>query len=85
MKSPRILVVDDEPGIRKSMTGVLEDEGYEVITTMDGEAITKMVDQNPDLIFLDIWMSGVNGNTICEMLMHANCEEEKRLKGGWEG
>ena len=38
MKARRILVVDDEPGIRQSLSGVLEDEGYAVESVEDGEA-----------------------------------------------
>ena len=37
MKTPRILVVDDEPGIRQSLSGILEDEGYHVETAENGE------------------------------------------------
>lgn len=64
----KILVADDDPGIVDAMQILLEDEGYEVMITMDGEAIPKMIDNKPDLVFLDIWMSGVNGNTICQKL-----------------
>ena len=64
----KILVADDDPGIVDAMQILLEDEGYEVITTMDGQTIPKMYEQKPDLVFLDIWMSGMNGNTICQKL-----------------
>lgn len=68
MARKKILVADDDPGILDAMQILLEDEGYEVITTMDGETITVMYEQEPDLVFLDIWMSGINGSTICEKL-----------------
>jgi DNA-binding response OmpR family regulator len=68
MPNKKILVADDDPGIVDAMQILLEDEGYKVITTLDGTAITKMYEQKPDLVFLDIWMSGVNGNTICKEL-----------------
>lgn len=64
----KILVADDDQGIVDAMQILLEDEGYEVITTMDGETIPEMYKQKPDLVFLDIWMSGMNGNTICQKL-----------------
>lgn len=68
MSSKKILVADDDPGIVDVMQIVLEDEGYEVITTMDGQKILALSEQNPDLIFLDIWMSGMDGNIICRQL-----------------
>jgi CheY-like chemotaxis protein len=68
MLKKKILVADDDPGIIDAMQILLEDEGYEVITTTDGETILKMYEQKPDLVFLDIWMSGMNGNVICRKL-----------------
>lgn len=68
MARKKILVADDDPGIVDAMQILLEDEGYEVITTMDGETIAVMYEQKPDLVFLDIWMSGMNGSTICQKL-----------------
>lgn len=65
MCKKKILIADDDPGIVDAMQILLEDEGYEVIVTMDGEKIAQMYEQNPDLVFLDIWMSGINGNAIC--------------------
>lgn len=77
MAKKKILVADDDSGIVDAMQILLEDEGYEVIVTMDGESITKMYEQKPDLLFLDIWMSGINGSTICQRLK--SNEETKRV------
>ena len=68
MAKKKILVADDDSGIVDAMEILLEDEGYEVIVTMDGELIHKMYEQKPDLVFLDIWMSGINGSTVCQRL-----------------
>jgi Response regulator containing CheY-like receiver, AAA-type ATPase, and DNA-binding domains len=68
MDKKKILVADDDAGIVDAMQILLEDEGYEVITTMDGANVEKLYSQKPDLVFLDIWMSGINGGTICETL-----------------
>ncbi len=68
MATRKILVADDDAGIVDAMQILLEGEGYEVITTMDGENITKMYEQKPDLLFLDIWMGGVDGNAVCKRL-----------------
>ncbi|MEE9121203.1 MAG: response regulator, partial [Syntrophobacteria bacterium] len=57
-----IMIVDDEPSIRTSLEGVLEDEGYKVICASDGnEALKTMEKEMPDLILLDIWMPGIDG------------------------
>ncbi|MDQ6757896.1 MAG: response regulator [Bacteroidota bacterium] len=68
MPRKKILVADDDAGIVDAMQILLEDEGYEVIITMDGENIYAMYEQQPDLVFIDIWMSGINGNTVCRRL-----------------
>jgi two-component system KDP operon response regulator KdpE/two-component system response regulator MprA len=64
----KILVADDDPGIVDVMQILLEDNGYAVITTMDGKKVKTLCRQNPDLIFLDIWMSGMDGKIICKEL-----------------
>ena len=62
MKPPRILVVDDEPGIRQSLSGVLEDEGYTAQAVESGEACLELLSRQPfDLVFLDIWLPGMDG------------------------
>jgi two-component system nitrogen regulation response regulator NtrX len=62
MRNPRVLVVDDEPGIRSSLRGVLEDEGYEVETVGNGEACLSQVnEQRWDVVLLDIWLPGMDG------------------------
>ncbi len=61
----RILVADDDPAILDAISLVLEDEGYQVHTTPDGNKVLSLNGQLPDLILLDIWMSGVDGRDIC--------------------
>jgi two-component system nitrogen regulation response regulator NtrX len=61
MKST-ILIVDDEPGVRSSLTGVLRDEGYTVEAVPSGEACLDRVTRGPvDLIVLDVWLPGMDG------------------------
>ena len=76
MPQKKILVADDDAGIVDAVKILLEDEGYEVITTMEGENIVEMFKQKPDLIFLDIWMSGVNGNAVCKKLKEDNATKD---------
>ncbi|MDA8412378.1 MAG: sigma-54 dependent transcriptional regulator [Desulfobacteraceae bacterium] len=60
--SKTILVVDDEKDIRISLTGILEDEGYQVVSAVSGvEALEKLREDLPDLVLLDIWMPGMDG------------------------
>jgi two-component system, NtrC family, nitrogen regulation response regulator NtrX len=62
MKSKRILVVDDEPEIRNSLNGVLEDEGYQAEAVESGEACLDVLRSSVfELVLLDIWMPGMDG------------------------
>ncbi len=62
MAEPLVLVVDDEEGIRESLSGIFQDEGCEVLTSGSGEEAIEIVnEQNPRLIFLDIWLPGIDG------------------------
>lgn len=57
-----VLIVDDEEGIVESLTGILEDDGYAVMSASSGEEALKRFDeQTPDLILLDVWMPGMDG------------------------
>lgn len=62
----KILVADDDPGILEALTYMLEDEGYEVLTSVDGDVIPIIKKDKPDLLLLDLWMSGQNGSDICK-------------------
>jgi len=65
----RILIVDDDPGIRKTLTRFLSAEDYEVEVASDGfGAGAKVMDFNPDLIVLDLVMPGMDGFEVCERI-----------------
>lgn len=64
----RILVVDDDPAILEVIDLILTDEGFEVERMLDGKAIYKKFKGMPDLVLLDIWMSGTDGREICKYL-----------------
>jgi two-component system nitrogen regulation response regulator NtrX len=58
----RILIVDDEPGIRQSLKGVFEDEGFTAETVPSGEECLTRIEQDAyDVILLDIWLPGIDG------------------------
>ena len=67
----RILVVDDDPDILDAIQFLLVDAGYQVTVSEKGEYAENLRDQNgglPDLILLDVLLSGKDGRTICKHL-----------------
>ncbi len=57
-----ILIVDDESGIRQSLKGVLEDEGYKAAAVESGEACLDLLARKPfDVVLLDVWLPGMDG------------------------
>ena len=62
MRPARLLVVDDEPLIRQSLCGVLDDEGYLTAAVATGEeCLAEIGRTNYDLVLLDIWLPGMDG------------------------
>lgn len=65
----KILVVDDEPFILKSLTFVLKKEGFHVESATNGvEAMETIQREKPDLVFLDIMMPKMNGLEVCQWI-----------------
>ena len=62
------MIADDDPGIVDAVEMLLEFEGYTVSSTVDGATVLDMKDELPDLLLLDIWMSGEDGRDICKQL-----------------
>ncbi len=57
-----ILIVDDEPGILETLSGILDDEGFRTLTTPSGdEALRLYESKKPDVVFLDIWLPDRDG------------------------
>jgi CheY-like chemotaxis protein len=72
----RVLVADDEPGIRTLICEILQDEGHEVVTAPDGpRAIEKAVQDKPDLAIIDVMMPGLSGDEVVERLDEAGLEK----------
>ena len=64
-----VMIVDDEEGIRESLSGIFEDEGHEVLTAGSGEeALRALKEQTPDLILLDLHLPDSSGEDILRRL-----------------
>jgi len=95
----KVLICDDEPYIRESLSYVAREAGYEVSTAEDGEeAVQKAVQELPDLIFLDLMMPRRIGFEVCQALranestkdihiiiLTARGQDVDRVQGGQAG
>ena len=69
MKSPTILVVDDEPQIRRVMRATLSAQGYTILEAANGDAaLEQFRRERPDLILLDMNMPGMDGLETCRQI-----------------
>jgi DNA-binding response OmpR family regulator len=69
---PKILVIDDDPGVRQLVEDVLELEGYEVRTAEDGFAGLRAIEaSHPDCVVLDIMMPGMDGHAVLQRIRSA--------------
>jgi two-component system nitrogen regulation response regulator NtrX len=60
--SGRILIIDDEEGIRRSLAGLLGDEGYQTVEAPSGESgLAQVAEHDPDLVILDLFLDGIDG------------------------
>ena len=67
----KVLVIDDSKTIRKTAETLLKKEGCEVLTAVDGfEALSKIADHRPDIIFVDIMMPRLDGYQTCALIKH---------------
>jgi len=67
-KQKRVMIADDDPGILDAVSILLEFEGYEVTAIPNGAELFTIQKELPDLLLLDIWMSGNDGRDICKHL-----------------
>jgi two-component system, NtrC family, nitrogen regulation response regulator NtrX len=80
---PSILVVDDEPGVRSSISGVLRDEGFDVDTADSGEqCLEKANGASYDVILLDIWLPGLDGLTTLQRLRERQIDSQVVIISG---
>jgi len=73
----KILVVDDSKTIRRTAETLLTKEGCQVFTAIDGfDALSKIADHQPDLIFVDIMMPRLDGYETCSLIKHNKAFKE---------
>lgn len=67
----KVMVIDDSKTIRRTAETLLKKAGCEVVTAIDGfEALGKIADSHPDVIFLDIMMPRLDGYQTCSLIKH---------------
>jgi DNA-binding response OmpR family regulator len=71
----KIIISDDDEAIVTVLTMMLEDAGYEVRSIANGNTVQMVGDYLPDLLLLDIWMTGIDGRDVCKYL-----KSQKRTK-----
>ena len=80
---PSILVVDDEPGVRSSLSGVLRDEGFEVDTAASGEeCLDRAARVAYDVVVLDVWLPGIDGIVTLQRLRERNVDAQVVMISG---
>src|SRR5438128_3759845 len=77
MTKATVLIVDDEPGVRSALSGVLRDEGYNVEAVESGEAcLDRVVREAVDVIVLDVWLPGIDGLATLGRLRHMKVDSQ---------
>ena len=72
MNPSSILIVDDEPQIRRVLRTIISSNGYSVIEARSGEeALEKIRDERPDLVLLDVNLPGISGLETCREIRHS--------------
>ncbi|MFZ2492144.1 MAG: sigma-54 dependent transcriptional regulator, partial [Thermoanaerobaculia bacterium] len=78
----RILIIDDEPSIRTTLSSILEDEGHRTTLCESGEeGLAQFARDEFDLILLDLWLPGVDGLVVLERLRNAGAPPVIMISG----
>ena len=71
LRGVKVLVIDDSKTIRRSAENLLSKAGCDVITATDGfDALAKIADSHPEIIFVDIMMPRLDGYQTCSLIKH---------------
>jgi len=73
----KVLIIDDEEGIRRVMSITLKDAGYEVLTASDGESgIGVCQEKSPQIVITDVRMPGMDGIEVLQKIKEVSPEKE---------
>jgi len=73
IQMPKILVVEDEPSLVDALEYGLATEGFDVVTSSDGEESLRLFDrERPDLVLLDVMLPGIPGTEVCKRIRSAS-------------
>ena len=68
----KVMVIDDSKTIRRTAETLLQREGCEVVTAVDGfDALSKIAEANPDIVFVDIMMPRLDGYQTCALIKNS--------------
>lgn len=68
----KVMVIDDSKTIRRTAETLLQREGCDVVTAVDGfEALSKIAEANPDIVFVDIMMPRLDGYQTCALIKNS--------------
>ena len=77
LKGLKVLVIDDSKTIRRTAETLLAKEGCEVFTAIDGfDALAKIADHKPDIVFVDIMMPRLDGYQTCALIKKSSKHKE---------
>ncbi len=69
LQNLKVMIIDDSKTIRRTAETLLQREGCQVVSAVDGfDALSKIVDSNPDIIFVDIMMPRLDGYQTCALI-----------------
>jgi len=78
VKKPKVLIVDDEAGIRTILSALLTRNGYDALVAESGQTALDMFDQTaPTVVLLDVKMPGIDGMQVMERLVHKTGNDSK--------
>lgn len=73
----KVMVIDDSKTIRRTAETLLQREGFNVVTAVDGfEALSKIAEVNPDIVFVDIMMPRLDGYQTCALIKNSKSYQD---------
>ena len=80
MTDAKILVVEDSPTYMRQISSLLQDNGFHIVTAMDGEeTLEKAVQENPSVVVLDVILPKKNGFQVCRQLKTSPATQDIKI------